>query len=72
MRQGIGLLVLLGFLAACSGGGGTAPFAESRTPSGLAERFYPPEGWAWCYVDKVPVDLHGDTTPQDGPIPRYV
>jgi hypothetical protein len=29
------------------------------------------EGWGWCYVDESFVDLP-DTTPQNGPIPRYV
>jgi lysophospholipase len=27
-----------------------APFAESRVPPDLAERFYPPENWAWGFV----------------------
>jgi lysophospholipase len=27
-----------------------APFAESRVPPDLAERFYPPENWAWGLV----------------------
>jgi hypothetical protein len=30
------------------------------------------EGWGWCYVDEIMLDLDDDTTPQDGPIPRYV
>jgi len=37
----------------------------------IIEGYDPPEGWGWCYVDDVFVDLIGDTTPQDGPIPRY-
>jgi Zn-finger in ubiquitin-hydrolases and other protein len=32
----------------------------------------PPEGWGWCYVDEMVIDLGGGTTPQNGPIPRYV
>ena len=37
-----------------------APFAESRTPPSLAERFQPPPGWAWGYV-----------TVGDGLVQRY-
>src|SRR5580698_9109983 len=32
----------------------------------------PAEGWCWFYGDVVELDLHGNTTPQDGPIPRFV
>ena len=32
----------------------------------------PPEGWGWCYVDEVFIDLGKNVTPQLGPIPRYV
>jgi ubiquitin-hydrolase Zn-finger-containing protein len=45
-------------------------FNATRHP--IIEGYDPPEGWGWCYVDVVGVDLHGDTTPQDGPIPRFV
>jgi hypothetical protein len=38
----------------------------------IIEGYDPPEGWGWCFVDKVVVDLGADTTPQNGPIPRYV
>ena len=37
----------------------------------IIEGYDPPEGWGWCYVDEVMLDLAGDTTPQNGPIPRY-
>jgi hypothetical protein len=37
----------------------------------IIEGYDPPEGWGWCYVDKRVVELP-DTTPQDGPIPRFV
>jgi len=47
-------------LGGCSGGDDPSPFADSRTPPGLAERFYPPEGWAWGYVQV-----------GDGPVQRY-
>ena len=38
----------------------------------IIEGYDPPEGWGWCYVDEVMIDLGGDTTEQRGPIPRYV
>ena len=38
----------------------------------MIEGYDPPEGWGWCYVDEVTFDLSGDTTPHNGPIPRYV
>jgi len=31
----------------------------------------PPEGWGWCYIDEVMLDLSDRATPQNGPIPRY-
>lgn len=37
----------------------------------IIEGYDPPEGWAWCYLDEVPVNLHGNTTPQRGPIPKF-
>jgi hypothetical protein len=36
----------------------------------IIEGYDPPEGWGWCYVDQVMVELE-DQTPQEGPIPRY-
>jgi len=38
----------------------------------VIEGYDPPEGWAWCYVDEITIDLAGRTTPQRGPIPRWV
>ncbi len=29
----------------------------------LIETYDPPDGWGWCYVDEVMLDLEGDTTP---------
>lgn len=37
----------------------------------IIEAYDPPEGWGWCFVDETLIDLDGDTTHQDGPIPRY-
>ncbi len=36
----------------------------------IIEGYDPPEGWGWCYVDEGFVDLP-DSTPQQGPIPRF-
>ena len=36
----------------------------------IIEGYDPPEGWGWCYVDEVEVEL-GPPTPHNGPIPRY-
>jgi len=47
-----------------------AHFQATHHP--IIEGYDPPEGWGWCYVDGVAVDLGSDTTPQVGPIPRYV
>jgi hypothetical protein len=38
----------------------------------IIEGYDPPEGWGYCYVDDLFIDLGSDTTAQDGPIPRYV
>jgi hypothetical protein len=38
----------------------------------VIEGYDPPEGWGWCYVDETFVDLGDRTTPQRGPIPRFV
>ncbi|HEY1753595.1 MAG TPA: alpha/beta hydrolase [Caulobacteraceae bacterium] len=46
-------------LGAC-GQGDRSAFVESRPPPGLAERFYPPEDWAW-----------GELQLGDGPVQRY-
>ena len=27
------------------------------------EAYYEPEGWGWCYIDEVMIDLEGDVTP---------
>jgi len=36
----------------------------------IIEGYDPPEGWGWCYIDEIEVDLP-DQTPQRGPIPRF-
>ena len=46
-----------------------AHFQATRHP--IIEGYDPPEGWGWCYVDRVGLDFGSDTTPQNGPIPRY-
>jgi hypothetical protein len=47
----------------------TAHFHATGHP--VIEGYDPPEGWGWCYVDKVLFDLSKRRTPQKGPIPRY-
>ncbi|WP_246725154.1 UBP-type zinc finger domain-containing protein [Beijerinckia sp. L45] len=36
----------------------------------IIEGYDPPEGWGWCFVDEMMVALP-NTTPHNGPIPRY-
>lgn len=45
---------------------------QSRSKHPIIEGYDPPEGWGWCYVDKVMFDLSDRATPQRGPFPRYV
>jgi len=45
-----------------------AHFNETGHP--IIEGYDPPEGWGWCYIDDMMVDLP-DQTPQVGPIPRF-
>ena len=47
----------------------TKHFHATRHP--IIEGYDPPEGWGWCYVDEVFIDLDGDVTPQNGPIPKF-
>jgi Zn-finger in ubiquitin-hydrolases and other protein len=47
----------------------TAHFNATRHP--IIEGYDPPEGWGWCYLDEVFLDLPGRRTPHNGPIPRY-
>jgi hypothetical protein len=47
----------------------TKHFHATRHP--IIEGYDPPEGWGWCYIDEMFLDLGEDTTPQLGPIPRY-
>jgi hypothetical protein len=44
-------------------------FRQSRHP--IIEGYDPPEGWGWCYIDEVMLDLSDRATPHNGPIPRY-
>ena len=39
----------------------TAHFHASGHP--VMEAYYEPEGWGWCYVDEVMLDLGADVTP---------
>lgn len=56
-------------LVSCGGEAARAPFAESRTPPSLSERFQPPAGWAWGYVrvgDQA-VQRYGVSAPSGAP-----
>ena len=44
-------------------------FHATRHP--IIEGYDPPEGWGWCYIDEVMLDLSDRATPHNGPIPRY-
>ena len=46
----------------------TQHFHKTQHP--IIEGYDPPEGWGWCYVDEVMVDL--EPTPQRGKILRWV
>ena len=39
----------------------TKHFHGTRHP--IIEGYDPPEGWGWCYIDEVMIDLGGDVTP---------
>ena len=47
----------------------TKHFHATRHP--IIEGYDPPEGWGWCYVDEIFLDLSDRATPHNGPIPRY-
>lgn len=46
----------------------TAHFHATGHP--IIEGYDPPEGWGWCFIDELFVELPDQTT-QIGPIPRY-
>jgi lysophospholipase len=59
-------------LAACGRGAqDLQPFADSQVPPTLAERFMPPDGWAWGFlsVGDAPVQRYGVSAPP-GVAPR--
>ena len=47
----------------------TKHFEATQHP--IIECYDPPEGWGWCYVDEVILDLSDRKTPHNGPIPRF-
>ncbi|MBX5088362.1 UBP-type zinc finger domain-containing protein [Rhizobium lentis] len=60
-----------GHVGCCDSSPGRHAAAHFRTTAHpVIEGYDPPEGWGWCFVDEVVVDLP-DQTPQRGPIPRY-
>lgn len=50
MVRALAVAALLLLLAACGRGDLMGPFAESQAPPALSPRFYPPEGWAWGFI----------------------
>lgn len=48
-----------------------ATIHHHATQHPIIEGYDPPEGWGYCYFDHTFIDLEGNTTPQDGPIPRF-
>ncbi len=44
------LVALIFLLAACTKEDALGGFAESRLPPSLSARFFPPDGWAWGFV----------------------
>lgn len=59
----VALLVLA--LAGCGAKADREPFLDSRVPPDLAERFYPPQGWAWSLVQvgDAPAQRYGVASP---------
>ncbi|HEX3916141.1 MAG TPA: alpha/beta hydrolase [Caulobacteraceae bacterium] len=64
-RLGWALALLLG-VGACGQDAARDAFVDTRAPPGLAERFYPPESWAWglIQVKDAPVQRYGVAAPE--------
>jgi lysophospholipase len=58
--------VLAAMLLGACGRDDRGPFVDSRPPPGLAERFYPPENWAWGLLsaDGGPAQRYGVAAPR--------
>ena len=69
MRPPLAALIAALALAGCGDEASREPFAESRMPPGLAERFAPPEGWAWglLQVGEAPAQRYGVAAPPGAP-----
>lgn len=69
MRRHLLAVLLFLTLAGCGKGDSGAPFAESRTPSSIAPRFYAPANWAWGYVrvGNESAQRYGVSAPMVGP-----
>ena len=67
-RRGV-LLGLVLLLSACGGQDVRAPFTDSRIPPGLAQKNWPPEGWAWglIQIGKNPPQRYGVLGPTIAP-----
>ncbi len=64
----LALLALIA-LTGCGGPDPRAPFTDSRIPTGLQQRFYPPDGWAWglVQVGNRPAARYGVSSPPARP-----
>jgi hypothetical protein len=49
----------------------TPPSIFSRRAIRSFEGYDPPEGWGWCYINEVMLDLSDRATPHNGAIPRF-
>jgi lysophospholipase len=69
VRPALAALIVAFLLAGCGEEASREPFAESRMPPSLAERFAPPEGWAWGFlqVGEAPVQRYGVAAPPGAP-----
>ena len=50
----------------------TPPRISTPPAIPVIEGFDPPEGWGWCYVDKVMFDLSKRKTPHNGTYPALL
>ncbi|HWA60975.1 MAG TPA: alpha/beta hydrolase [Caulobacteraceae bacterium] len=69
MGRGAWIVGLAALLAGCGVGGDRAPAGPTRTPPGLAQRFYPPEGWGWglLQLGDAPAQRYGVSSPATAP-----
>lgn len=64
------LAALMLLLAACGRDQALQAFAESRVPPSLGSRFFPPDGWAWGFIQTgtQPMQRYGVAAPSRVPL----